>query len=184
MSPRRRPRKLTRRNLRQHTSRPENSRPRRNVSNWIDRVVTENGIRWGRYVLDRSHWYSGDIEVDLLNIELTVAEAIMHDNASLSLKAPDPSWPDRQLNPEIDSEAAFLLAPDGNGEVSLYAQMAALGFAARRQQQQPQPQPQPQLEQGNAVQRGAGEGAQHGITVDQASLAGMGAQFDTKVDGK
>ena len=118
------------------------------------------------------------MEVDLLNIELTVAEAIMHDNASLSLKAPNPSWPDRQLNPEIDSEAAVLLAPDGNGEVSLYAQMATLGLAGRRQQQQPQLQ----LEQGNTAQRGAGKG--HGITVDQASLAGMGAQFDTKVDGK
>lgn len=105
----------------------------------------------------------------------------MHDNASLSLNAPDLSRPDRQQNPEVDSETAFLLAPDGNGEVSLYAQMATLRLASRRQNQQPQPQPQ--LEHGDAAQPGTGEGVNRGITEDQAGLAGMGAQFDTGVDG-
>ncbi|GES57541.1 ariadne RING finger [Aspergillus terreus] len=183
MSPRRRPRKLTRRNLRQHTSRPENTRRNRNVRNWIDRVVTENGIHWGRHIPDRSQWFTGDIETELLNIELLVAQAMMHDNASLPLNAPDPSRPDRQQNPEEDAETAFLLAPDGNGEVSLYAQMATLRLAARRQNQQQQPQPQPQLEHGDAAQPGAGEGVNHGNIEDQAGLAGMGAQFDTGVDG-
>ncbi|KAG2413785.1 hypothetical protein HFD88_002974 [Aspergillus terreus] len=183
MSPRRRPRKLTRRNLRQHTSRPENTRRNRNVRNWIDRVVTENGIHWGRHVPDRSQWFTGDIETELLNIELLVAQAMMHDNASLSFNAPDPSRPDRQQNTEVDSETAFLLAPDGNGEVSLYAQMATLRLAARRQNQQQQPQPQPRLEHGDAAQPGTGEGVNRGNTEDQAGLAGMGAQFDTGVDG-
>lgn len=108
---------------------------------------------------------------------------MMHDNASLSFNAPDPSRPDRQQNPEVDSETAFLLAPDGNGEVSLYAQMATLRLAARRQNQQQQPQPQPQLEHGDAAQPGTGEGVNRGNTEDQAGLAGMGAQFDTGVDG-